>query len=160
MPILTQEQAARFDSKTEFELDSDCILWTGATKTSGYGCLSIERKLHYAHRIAYERAYGAIHVSMTLDHTCHNRRCVNPSHLQVATAKENAENLSGTRAVSGYRGVIFIASRNKYRVKVKHNGQAFYGGYFTSPEKANEAAIALRNELFTNNLLDRASSAS
>lgn len=50
------------------------------------------RKL--AHRYAYERVKGTIPEGVQLHHTCARRGCVNPEHLQLATALENtAESL-------------------------------------------------------------------
>jgi hypothetical protein len=37
----------------------------------------------------------------------------------------------------------------------RKGGENHYGGYYDSIEEAEKAAISLRNELFTNNLLDR-----
>ncbi|WP_352241760.1 HNH endonuclease signature motif containing protein [Microbispora sp. NBRC 16548] len=47
-----------------------------------------------AHRFAYERTKGPIPEGAQLHHTCARRACVNPDHLQLATALENtAESL-------------------------------------------------------------------
>lgn len=156
MPILTQEQAARFDRKIQVDPDSGCHLWTAATKTNGYGCVTIDSKLYAAHRVAYERSNGPIPAGLVIDHLCHVERCVNPEHLQAVTNKQNSENVGrAARASSGYRGVHYHKPSNKYAVRVRHDRKMFCGGSFLSAEEANEVAIALRNRLFTNNLLDR-----
>lgn len=43
------------------------------------------------HRIAYQLKIGPITVGMDLDHTCLNRACCNPSHLQEVTHARNME---------------------------------------------------------------------
>ena len=64
---------------------SDCINWTGSVNNSGYGTSS--GKL--AHRIAWSKANGWIPKDMVIMHTCANRLCVNPDHLELGTQHEN-----------------------------------------------------------------------
>ena len=70
--------------------DGDCLLWTGATdKSSGYGRIRIDGETRYAHRTAYELAFGAIPEGMHIDHLCRVRHCVSPAHLEPVTPAEN-----------------------------------------------------------------------
>jgi hypothetical protein len=48
-----------------------------------------------------------------------------------------------------------VESERRYRVQVTHHGKRHFGGAYTTAEAANEAAIKLRNMLFTHNDLDR-----
>jgi hypothetical protein len=81
--------------------ETDCIIWTGATNTKGYGCYSVNGVSQLAHRLAYEDARGRIPADMTIDHLCRVRSCVNPDHMEVVTAAEN--NRRRFRAVGGLR---------------------------------------------------------
>ncbi|MFC5904673.1 HNH endonuclease signature motif containing protein [Streptomyces zhihengii] len=83
----------------------DCLLWSGAKIPDAsrddedrYGMWTwdtpdgTQRQL--AHRFAYESKFGKIPEGAQLHHTCARRGCVNPAHLQLATALENtAESL-------------------------------------------------------------------
>ncbi len=46
-------------------------------------------KMLYAHRVSYELFVDAIPDGLTLDHLCRVRHCVNPSHLEPVTMREN-----------------------------------------------------------------------
>lgn len=134
-----------------------CWSWTAGKNRDGYGTFHIGRKTLGAHRVAYELTYGPIPPGMLVDHTCHNRMCVNPEHLRLATKKQNNENLSGlTKAnTSGVRGVYWNTREGKWAARVGHHGKKIFVGYFTDLAEAERAVIAKRNEIYTHNDLDR-----
>jgi hypothetical protein len=66
-----------------------CWVWTGALHNFGYGITSIKAKAVLAHRISYQTLVGPIPDGLHLDHLCRNPPCVNPSHLEPVTCKEN-----------------------------------------------------------------------
>lgn len=66
-----------------------CWLWTGAADFNGYGRIIVNRKIVLTHRFSYELARGPIPDGLVLDHLCRIPGCVNPSHLEAVTQKEN-----------------------------------------------------------------------
>lgn len=80
------------------EPNTGCWLWARAChKKSGYG-VSSKNKL--AHRVAYEFANGAIPKGMHIDHLCRQRSCVNPSHLEAVTPRENNARSASPSAIN------------------------------------------------------------
>ena len=77
--------------------------------------------------------------------------------MNIVTQKQNCENQSGAslNSKTGVRGVYWHSSKGKYIANVGHNYKRIHVGAFDTPEEAEEAVIAKRNELFENNLLDR-----
>lgn len=149
MDNLTRE---RFEAK--IDTSGNCHVWIGSRSDRGYGQLRVNGRLYYAHRLAYEVSQGPIPAGLVIDHACHNRACVNPRHLQAVSQQKNMENLSAVRSSTGYRGVWKTRS-GRYTAEVRCDYKKYRAGNFETPEAANEAAIALRNHLFSNNLLDR-----
>lgn len=154
-PVRSRDSKRNLEAKTV--RIGRCLVWMGGTAKNGYGKSSVRGKAMYAHRFAYELAYGAIPAGMFIDHRCHNKICVEPKHLRAITTKQNNENRVGAAANSttGVRGVTFHKQAKKYMVSVGHNGEQFNGGLFTDLEDAERAAIALRNELHSHNDVDR-----
>jgi hypothetical protein len=138
-------------------LNSRCWLWLGSRKDEyGYGNFWDGEKVVAAHVFSYQLHNGNVaDPSLEMDHVCHNRTCVNPEHLRLATRKQNLENHQGAtiRNKLGVRNVML--KNGKYYVQVRHEGKSYYGGYFTDLEKAEEAAVQLRNRLYTHNDVDR-----
>lgn len=63
--------------------NTGCWLWQGdLLRGKGYGCLDVDGRKVRAHRFFYEQHVGPLDADTILHHTCENRRCVNPSHLQ------------------------------------------------------------------------------
>jgi HNH endonuclease len=82
--------ADRFWSKVEVGADDECWLWTAnTTGASGYGLFHSGRTAIVAHRWSYQEAKGPIPDGLVIDHTCRTRLCVNPSHLEPRTNRDN-----------------------------------------------------------------------
>lgn len=155
VPIRHRSKSPEESFATRTVWNGDCLEWTGATSW-GYGVIAVPGGIARTHRWAYEKKFGPVPEGMMIDHLCGNRKCCNTDHLRVVTNKQNMENFTAPSkgSKSGYLGV----SRNKkrWRARVMHNGVEHRAGTFDTPEEANEAAIALRNKLFTHNDRDRA----
>ena len=136
-----------------------CWTYNGAANRNGYAQIRVGTARPTVHRAAYELLVGSIPAGREVDHTCHNRRCVNPGHLRTVTRKQNGENLKGACATSrtGVRGVFPGKKPGTYRVAVTHHGRAYNKHGFGSVDQATKYVVALRNQLFTHNDADRAS---
>ncbi len=88
--IPRQSVYVRFLDKASRPMDEDaCWEWTGAKSTAGYGQIRVGDPLVYAHRFSYEWIVGRIPEGLDIDHLCRNPGCVNPSHLEPVTRREN-----------------------------------------------------------------------
>ncbi len=70
-----------------------CWLWQGYIHPiTGYGMIQINKIPHLVHRVAYELTYGETlpcgHI-IEIDHLCRKKLCVNPTHLELVTHREN-----------------------------------------------------------------------
>lgn len=68
---------------------TDCIVWSGAQNSKGYGCYGVAGKSELAHRVAWEDVNGLIPEDMTIDHRCRVRACVNVEHMEIVSIAEN-----------------------------------------------------------------------
>lgn len=79
----------RFFSHVKMGKPDECWLWTGATSGNGYG--NFDNKI--ASRVAYLLEYGTFPEELLVLHKCDTPRCVNPSHLFLGTALDNAQDM-------------------------------------------------------------------
>lgn len=68
-----------------------CWEWIGSRDGCGYGRINVGGVSQKASRVAYRIAKGEIGSGLLCLHTCDNPRCVNPSHLYLGTAGDNAK---------------------------------------------------------------------
>lgn len=91
------------------EPNTGCFIWSGNVNSRGYGLAKLynnagEFVLRGAHRIAYFLDKGPFDFKLFICHKCDNPFCVNPDHLFLGTAKDNAiDCISKNRAYRGER---------------------------------------------------------
>ena len=98
---LTQKQIANFEKKLDktpgYGRNGDCWIWTAARR-GPYGHLHVNYEYIYAHRLAYELAYGPLpdvegvtSHGVVVRHDCDEPLCCNPRHLFVGTQRDNVQ---------------------------------------------------------------------
>ena len=84
----------RFSASYVPEPNSGCWLWTGQVITSKTGDarprIKVDGKIMIAYRVAYELLIGAIPRGKLCCHHCDVSICVNPAHLFLGSARDNA----------------------------------------------------------------------
>lgn len=83
VPAPTHRDRERFASKIEL-LPNGCHGWKGGEYGKGYSLFTIDGENYRAHRVIYVWTYGE--PNCDIHHTCGDRRCVNPDHLEVAAS--------------------------------------------------------------------------
>lgn len=69
-----------------------CIIWPYGKTSGGYGVVVYNGKQVPAHRLSLRLKTGANPPDKVAAHkpvVCHNRACINPSHIRWATQREN-----------------------------------------------------------------------
>lgn len=87
------EMVERFWSKVDRLGDGECWRWIGLTKANrssmAYGSFRTDNGMRPAHRVSFQLCVGAIPDGLIVRHKCDNPLCVNPSHLETGTHKDN-----------------------------------------------------------------------
>ena len=73
--------------------EGGCWIWIRSRKPSGYGQLTVDGKVQYAHRIAYQTWVGSIPEGDCVLHNCDNRPCINPKHLFLGSKLDNSNDM-------------------------------------------------------------------
>lgn len=70
--------------KSKIKIDEyGCWILQAYINKKGYGHLRDDTgKMRFAHVVMYEEKYGGVPEGKELDHTCRNRACANPDHVE------------------------------------------------------------------------------
>lgn len=105
----------KFEAYISNSGDTECWGWDGAM-TDGYAMMYDGSGNRLAHRLSYETYFNTtIPPEMWIDHTCLNRGCVNPAHLQVVTPSKNIK-----RAYKGTKPKVALARLARTHCKHGH----------------------------------------
>ena len=80
-----------------------CWPWLGKSRdASGYGVYNPGNKNVRVHRLAWKLANDQpVPDGLTIDHTCRNKLCCNPDHLEPVTVEENSRRAAPFKASRG-----------------------------------------------------------
>ena len=89
-----REIAERFPDLVVNGEPDECWPFSGTKDRNGYGRFGIPGRGRnaskvYAHRVAWELAFGEIPNGLIVMHTCDNPPCCNPAHLRLGTLADN-----------------------------------------------------------------------
>ena len=116
-----------------------CLEWKRGCAHFGYGAIWFDGKGHLAHRVSYEIFVGPIPEGMFILHHCDNPSCINPEHLHLGTAKDNAADaLARNRFVVGERnGKAILTQKVADEIRSVYNS-----GQFTQHQLANKYNVS------------------
>ena len=106
---ITREKIIKTFNKNTIVQNDGCIVWTKMLNENGYGLMGIAfkdeagityRNPIFVHRFAWALVHGIDALPngsgperkgdrIVLNHTCHNRKCVNTDHMEAILQSEN-----------------------------------------------------------------------
>lgn len=119
----------------------------GSKHSEGYVVIGINKKIYFAHRLAWIYKYGDIPEKHDIDHIDNNRSNNKISNLRPATRWQNLANSNHSSGKSKHRGVWFHKLTGTWQSIIRVNGVAHSVGYFHSEQEAATAYLEKSREL-------------
>jgi hypothetical protein len=95
---------AFFAERSTMNAETGCMEWTRTLNQGGYGTLKYKQKGRMAHRFMWEYKNGLIPDGLHVCHKCDNRKCINPDHLFLGTAKDNMQDMLAKNRANKAKG--------------------------------------------------------
>ena len=116
------------------------------TNSNGYVVISVNKKKHYAHRLAWYFIYGTFPKGH-IDHINHNKKDNRIDNLRDVSRSCNQKNRSlNNNNISGKIGVCWHKKNAKWQSQIMINGKNKALGYFDILDDAIEARINAEKE--------------
>lgn len=118
-----RRQGERFMKFVSPEPNTGCHLWTGCyDKRFEYGQFKLwpAKVIAMAHRVSWVLVNGRIPERADIDHLCFNRWCVNPSHLEAVSRRENIRRRDARLAARGTHNLVAAHAVAHARQKARH----------------------------------------
>lgn len=85
--------AQKIMQRIDVDETTGCWIWlgphSGNGRGGGYPRMCLNGQTVAVHKVMFVNEYGYVPSKKQIDHTCRNRLCVNPSHLEMVTHKQN-----------------------------------------------------------------------
>ena len=116
----------RFRSKVDRGGPGECWPWTAGTQSKGYGAFGVPgRGVMTAHRVAWALDRGEWpNRGLLIRHSCHNRTCCNPAHLQLGQAQDNADDMveAGRSLTADRNGRAKLSWDQVWSIRMRYTG--------------------------------------
>lgn len=117
VPELSFEDEQRFWISVRPNIQTGCWEWQKSTDYNGYGYFSFGRKTYKAHRVSWRVCRQEDPGDFWLCHTCDNPCCVNPDHLFLGTAQDNADDRTTKGRSKGCLGPAYLSPSDIQEVR-------------------------------------------
>lgn len=135
--------AEKFWSQVAIRSSQECWLWLGSKDPHGYGRAIVPgHKSQRAHRISLEQAGVIVDDDLSVLHQCNVPACVNPAHLYVGTALENAKDRAAAGRHVNQRKTHCPQGHAYDRVKPS-NGRRYCGRCDNAKQSARWASLTV-----------------
>ena len=116
----------------------------GCLETNGYRTIKVNRKLYKEHRLIFlmfNPTWDIFDYSLEIDHINCERNDNRIENLRLVTRQENAFNETKSKGYNWHK------RRQKFRARIKINGEDKHLGYFDNEEDARSAYLKAKKEL-------------
>ena len=107
----------------------------GSVKANGYIGIMVDRKLYFAHRLAWFYTYGEF-PKQYIDHINGDRADNRIVNLREVTHTQNMHNLKSAKITSKTKILGVTKVNGRYRARIRYAGRYKHLGYFATPEEA------------------------
>jgi hypothetical protein len=99
----------RLRRKVEPDPATGCWRWLGALDRDGYPRVRWEGRTQQAHRVVFVLLCGEIPNGYEVDHTCRNRGCCAPGHLEAVPKVVNLARRNSAKVTAPSQLALFAA---------------------------------------------------
>lgn len=162
----TQITAARLRELLHYDKSTGIFTWNvarycvratasaGALHPDGYIHIKVDGRTYRAHRLAWLYVHG-VWPTLQIDHVNRTRTDNRVENLREVNNSQNQQNASlSPRNTSGFRGVSWQKSSQRWHAYIKVNGKRKHLGYFEDAAAAHDARVKAAELMHTHRPVD------